>query len=192
MLEELRRQQDETKARILKSFGYDDAEAIQKSEEGESLNDLIRKGEVEVDDALEKAVYADTPQNRKLGRVGQEYHRGWKKSAVEPDKEGKSDGLSKKRNSYFQKLGGNLESAKKTLTGKKIKIDVEPFFRINPQGNLAKIVKLNGKPVEIKDVVERAKGNRTYIAIKTSVGMFPVRKLNTSDYDDALKIKFVD
>lgn len=28
------------------------------------------------DDELEKAVYADTPQNRKLGRVGQEYHRG--------------------------------------------------------------------------------------------------------------------
>ena len=28
MLEELRRQQEETKARILKSFGYDDAEAI--------------------------------------------------------------------------------------------------------------------------------------------------------------------
>ena len=25
---------------------------------------------------IEKAVYADTPQNRKLGRVGQEYHRG--------------------------------------------------------------------------------------------------------------------
>lgn len=56
MLEELRRQQEETKARILKSFGDDDPEAIQKSEEGDSLNDLIRKGEVEVDDALEKAL----------------------------------------------------------------------------------------------------------------------------------------
>ena len=36
----------------------------------------IRKGIVEYDDELEKAVYADTAQNRKLGRVGQEYHRG--------------------------------------------------------------------------------------------------------------------
>lgn len=192
MLEGLRIQQEETKACILKSFGYDDVETIQKSEEGDSLNDLIRKGEVEVDDALEKAVYADTPQNRKLGRVGQEYHRGRKKSAVEPDKGGKSDGLSKKRNSYFQNLGGNLESAKKTLTGKKIKIDVEPFFRTNPRGSLAKIVKLKGRPVEIKDVVGCTKGNRTYTVIKTSVGMFPVRKLNTSDYEDALKIKVVD
>ena len=29
-------------------------------------------------DTIQKAVYADTPQNRKLGRVGQEYHRGGK------------------------------------------------------------------------------------------------------------------
>ena len=31
---------------------------------------------------IEKAVYADTPQNRKLGRVGQEYHRGRKKQTL--------------------------------------------------------------------------------------------------------------
>ena len=36
---------------------------------------------------IEKAVYADTPQNRRLNRVGQEYHRGRKKqggAAPEP------------------------------------------------------------------------------------------------------------
>ena len=79
MLEELRRQQEETRSRILKSFGYD-SDNIQKSEDNESLNDLIRKGEVEVNDELEKAVYADTAENRRLGRVGQEYHRGKGKS----------------------------------------------------------------------------------------------------------------
>lgn len=31
---------------------------------------MLAKGEIEL---IEKAVYADTPQNRKLGRVGQEY-----------------------------------------------------------------------------------------------------------------------
>lgn len=45
MLEELRRQQEETRSRILKSFGYD-SDTIRKSEDDESLNDLIRKGEV--------------------------------------------------------------------------------------------------------------------------------------------------
>lgn len=45
MLEELRRQQEETRSRILKSFGYD-SNIIQKSEDDESLNDIIRKGEV--------------------------------------------------------------------------------------------------------------------------------------------------
>lgn len=37
---------------------------------------------------IEKAVYADTPQNRRLNRVGQEYHRGRKKqggAAPEPN-----------------------------------------------------------------------------------------------------------
>ena len=51
----------------------------------------IEKGEVELDE-FNKAVYADTPQNRKLGRVGQEWHRK-KKSGDEPaPKGGKQNG----------------------------------------------------------------------------------------------------
>lgn len=39
--------------------------------------DDIQKAHLELfGDSIEKAVYADTAQNRKLGRVGQEYHRG--------------------------------------------------------------------------------------------------------------------
>lgn len=39
--------------------------------------DDIQKAHLELfGDSIEKAVYSDTPQNRKLGRVGQEYHRG--------------------------------------------------------------------------------------------------------------------
>lgn len=40
-----------------------------------ALETEIEKGEVEFDE-FNKAVYADTYENRKLGRVGQEYHRG--------------------------------------------------------------------------------------------------------------------
>lgn len=48
---------------------------------------------------IEKAVYADTPQNRKLGRVGQEYHRGKGK------KEDESENL--KRNGLRKLLKNN-------------------------------------------------------------------------------------
>lgn len=61
-------------------------EAIQAELEGRKLNLLKGFGvspedlekSMEID--LEKAVYADTPENRKLNRVGQEYHRGKKKA----------------------------------------------------------------------------------------------------------------
>lgn len=64
------------------------SENIRKAMEGESfshvenvekaeVNDDIQKAHLELfGDSIEKAVYADTAQNRKLGRVGQEYHRG--------------------------------------------------------------------------------------------------------------------
>ena len=74
MLEELRRYNALVQERIMKSFGYADTEDfIQK---GEDEIELIQKGEIDYDFELEKAVYADTAENRKLGRVGQEYHRG--------------------------------------------------------------------------------------------------------------------
>ena len=75
MLEELKRHREMVQERIEKSFESD--LNILKAEEQElSVTDLIKAGVLEYDDSIEKAVYADTPQNRKLGRVGQEYHRG--------------------------------------------------------------------------------------------------------------------
>lgn len=57
---------------------------LTKAQETEaSVTDLIKAGVLEYDDSIEKAVYADTPQNRKLGRVGQEYHRGKGKKVEE-------------------------------------------------------------------------------------------------------------
>ena len=74
MLDELRKHNALVQERIMKSFGYSDTEDfIQK---GEDEVELIQKGEIDYDWELEKAVYADTAENRKLGRVGQEYHRG--------------------------------------------------------------------------------------------------------------------
>ena len=83
MLEELKKHNALVQERIMKSFGYKNTdEFIQKSED---VNALIQKGEIDYDFELEKAVYADTAENRKLGRVGQEYHRGRKKSAITND-----------------------------------------------------------------------------------------------------------
>lgn len=89
MLEELRRHREMVQERIQKSFESEGLDLnILKAEETEifkaqeteeqeaSVTDLIKAGVLEYDDSIEKAVYADTPQNRKLGRVGQEYHRG--------------------------------------------------------------------------------------------------------------------
>lgn len=72
----LEQKKSEVRETIMKSFGYESTEDML---ENLDTTTAIRKGIVEFDDELEKAVYADTPQNRKLGRVGQEYHRGGKK-----------------------------------------------------------------------------------------------------------------
>lgn len=81
MLDELKRHNDIVQERIMKSFGYSDTEDfIQK---GEDEIELIQKGEIDYDWDLEKAVYADTAQNRRLNRVGQEYHRGRKKKNMD-------------------------------------------------------------------------------------------------------------
>lgn len=81
MLDELRRHNAIVQERIMKSFGYADTEDfIQK---GEDEIELIQKGEIDYDWELEKAVYADTAQNRRLNRVGQEYHRGRKKKNMD-------------------------------------------------------------------------------------------------------------
>ena len=92
MLEELRRHNAIVQERIMKSFGYADTEDfIQK---GEDEVELIQKGEIDYDWELEKAVYADTPKNRRLNRVGQEYHRGRKKKNADDGNEVGSGKLS--------------------------------------------------------------------------------------------------
>lgn len=96
MLEELRRHKEMVQGRIQKSFESEGLDLnILKAEETEifkaqeteeqeaSVTDLIKAGVLEYDDSIEKAVYADTPQNRKLGRVGQEYHRGKERKSEE-------------------------------------------------------------------------------------------------------------
>lgn len=65
-IEDIQKQRNQVRNNIAKGFGCEFVKA-QDDEFGE----------------IEKAVYADTPQNRKLGRVGQEYHRGRKKQNPE-------------------------------------------------------------------------------------------------------------
>ena len=92
MLEELKKHNAIVQERIMKSFGYADTEDfIQK---GEDEIELIQKGEIDYDWELEKAVYADTAQNRRLNRVGQEYHRGRKKKNADDGNNGGSGKLS--------------------------------------------------------------------------------------------------
>lgn len=68
-------------------------ESFNNKESMLSVTDLIKAGVLEYDDSIEKAVYADTYENRKLGRVGQEYHRGKgeKKEDENNTKNGKMD-----------------------------------------------------------------------------------------------------
>lgn len=102
MLEELRRHREMVQGRIQKSFESNGLDLnILKAEETEifkaqeteeqeaSVTDLIKAGVLDYDDSIEKAVYADTPQNRKLGRVGQEYHHGKGKKNEEDEKSAK-------------------------------------------------------------------------------------------------------
>lgn len=59
--------------KAMKGESFSHVENVEKAE----VSDDIQKAHFELfGDSIEKAVYSDTPQNRKLGRVGQEYHRG--------------------------------------------------------------------------------------------------------------------
>ena len=73
---------------------------IQERNAGVALN--ILKGFVEYEEMIEKAVYADNPENRKLGRVGQSY--GGKKNV-------KAD--SNKINNDSQDLKDKVDRARK-------------------------------------------------------------------------------
>ena len=134
MLEELRRHREMVQERIQKSFESDGLDLdilksenvdIFKAEENDaeySVNDLIKAGVLEYDDTIEKAVYADTPQNRKLGRVGQEYHRGKGKKVEETNnkkkgnwKSGSGDFNSGHADSLSSDWGVSLKQAYKML-----------------------------------------------------------------------------
>lgn len=78
-IEDIQNRRNQVRNNIAKGFGCEFVKA-QDDELGE----------------IEKAVYADTPQNRKLGRVGQEYHRGRKKQNI-GDNEQKEGGEVKKK-----------------------------------------------------------------------------------------------
>ena len=87
--------EEATKMNIAKSFQENlnpeiKEKKIEKSFDNE-LNEVY--GEL-FGDVFEKAVYADTPQNRKLGRVGQEYHRG----------KGKKEDKSSEKNKWGKKI----------------------------------------------------------------------------------------
>jgi hypothetical protein len=109
MLKELQRHREMVRERIEKSFESDfNIIKAEETEEQASVTDLIKAGVLEYDDSIEKAVYADTYQNRKLGRVGQEYHRGkgkkveektGKKSVNENDKTPEKKQKTEKKNS---------------------------------------------------------------------------------------------
>lgn len=101
MLEELKKHNAIVQERIMKSFGYPDTEDfIQK---GEDEVELIQKGEIDYDWELEKAVYADTAQNRRLNRVGQEYHRGRSKKEEKNDMRN-ADGRMNKNSKLVQRM----------------------------------------------------------------------------------------
>ena len=55
-------------------------------------------------DAIEKGVYADNPLNRKLGRVGEEWHRGKKRNSWE----GITDPVERKRVQSFEEQGFSI------------------------------------------------------------------------------------
>lgn len=75
--EAIRARRTQMQNNILKGFNPELGDVIIEHSELEKaeaeIDMLFTKGEIAYDDELEKAVYADTAHNRKLGRVGQEY-----------------------------------------------------------------------------------------------------------------------
>lgn len=69
--------EEATKMNIAKSFQENLNPEVEEKKVEKSFDDELNEVHRELfGDDIEKAVYADTAQNRKLGRVGQEYHRG--------------------------------------------------------------------------------------------------------------------
>ena len=77
---------------------------------------------------IEKAVYADTAENRKLGRVGQEYHRGKGKKEEDTD----IDNFIK----VYTSMGG---------------IDYSRYSKYDTSENVTKCIKFLDKQPKIKN-----------------------------------------
>ena len=87
--------EEATKMNIAKSFQENLNPEIKEKKIEKSFDDELNEVYRELfGDVFEKAVYADTPQNRKLGRVGQEYHRG----------KGKKEDKSSEKNKWGKKI----------------------------------------------------------------------------------------
>lgn len=119
MLEEIKKHNEQIRQNILKGFNSDLGDSIEE-------NSLFNKGEIEYDE-LQKAVYADTAENRKLGRVGQEYHRGKGKQQEEQPKG------RKKGSETVKKSASELRKIIHSLPNPTSKSEVETLKKILPE-----------------------------------------------------------
>lgn len=131
MFEEIRRCHELQKANILRGFGITSVEELE-----------FAKGEIEYDE-LEKAVYADTAENRKLGRVGQEYKRG----------KGKKEDESPRQSMRRQASEINEEVNKH----RDKKIEEKLWFTVNSRGDL--IYNDNSEATEFRNKLQEKYNN---------------------------------
>lgn len=103
--------EEATKMNIAKSFQENLNHEVEEKKVEKSFDDELNEVHRELfGDDIEKAVYADTAQNRKLGRVGQEYHRG---KGKKEDKSGEKNKWGKKiASEAYQKQSYNTISKK--------------------------------------------------------------------------------
>ena len=119
-IEDIQNRKNEVRNNIAKGFGCEFVKA-QDDELGE----------------IEKAVYADTAQNRKLGRVGKEYHRG-KGKKEDDEKNDKHDMLDSNgklnKNSKLVQRMWHLESKMDNKTATDAEIDEFGILRNMARG----------------------------------------------------------
>lgn len=147
MFEEIRRHQELQKANILRGFGIN-------PESDESLE--FAKGEIEYDE-LQKAVYADTAENRKLGRVGQEYHQAKGKKEGEQPKSKKETSSSSKQEGVYE-----FEGLEKTFKNYGMSLDKPRtgWAVRNEDGTVSFYLTGARKPEKWEDIHKRGEGGR--------------------------------
>lgn len=112
MFEEIQNHQNMVRDNILKGFNPDLGVAIEE-------NALFNKGEIEYDE-FQKAVYADTAENRKLGRVGQEWGKKKSQGTSQKELKSKKDALVAEYSQLRKKKlsGGGLSEQERDRYGK--------------------------------------------------------------------------